>query len=136
MLLVPFGSHKRNETVSLGDTAISLHTLQLQPFWGCQEDLPEFQSSWGGGGGGAAVFFGSQIVNWYSWQNVQKFCHARFWKPCIADSLSHTTCTCVETKSLADLPILCKELIVFQKPSINRNRIESYMNVFHGMSEF
>ena len=42
---------------------------------------------WGGGG----VFLGSQIVNWYSWQNEQNFAMRYTGGPCIADSLSHTT---------------------------------------------
>ena len=80
-----------NETVSLGDTAISLHTFQQQPGGGgvflgsqnskCQE-LPKFQFLEGGGWWWWWwLFLGSQIVNWYSWQNEQKFCHATSWKP-------------------------------------------------------
>ena len=60
-----------NETVSLGDTVISLHTLQLQVFLGagvflgsqnskCQV-LDNFSFSAGGGGRrGGGVFLGSQ----------------------------------------------------------------------------
>ena len=54
-------ANRPNEMVSLEDTAISLYTLQTE--------------------GGGWVFLGSEIVNWYFWQNVQKFCHATFKKP-------------------------------------------------------
>ena len=71
-LTLPLSTNSSNETVSLGDTAISLHTLQCQL-------------------GGGGVFMGSQNGEINSGSLACS---------CIADSLSHTTC--VETNELND----------------------------------
>ena len=89
-----------NVTVSLGDTAISLYTLNLNSKLKVsssgelfisrgrvgegREDLLSIQNSksqvlvnFSFSGGGHSL----PGENWYSWQNEQKFCHANLWKP-------------------------------------------------------
>ena len=67
-------------TVSVGDTAVSLHTLRLGGVLDYSKlKVPSSDQIFIFGKGGD------------SWQNEQKFRHAKLWKPCTADSLSQTT---------------------------------------------
>ena len=59
--------HVYNETVSWGDTGISLHKLRGGGvFWSSQNSKYQDLANFSFGGGGGEVFLSSQIVNWNS----------------------------------------------------------------------
>ena len=81
--------NKDKETVSLGDRAISLHTLRGGVFWSSQnskcQDLPKKIKLWGGGYSWVFKLWIGILV-----KMSKNFALPQSRSPCIADSLSHT----------------------------------------------